>query len=80
MSFTFPNKTQFYKIKARDAKDVIRVGLSAGDISNGNYWTIEYGNEDSPITPKDFPDNYTLFFESKHKNDVKLEIRYWYFN
>lgn len=80
VSFTFPNKTQFYKIKARDAKDVIKVGLNAGDIAAGNYWTIDFGNEDDPRVHKDFPDGYTLYFESKHKNDVDLEIRYWYFS
>jgi hypothetical protein len=36
VSFTFPNGTQFYKIKARDAKDVIKVGLTAGATAAGH--------------------------------------------
>ena len=69
-------KTQFYKIQARQ-NDVIKVGLSAGDIANGNYWTIDMGEEDHPEYHKDFPDNYTLYFESKHKLLIYLTSWYW---
>ena len=78
VNFMFPDNLQYYKIKARDAKDVVKVGLNTGDIDNGNYWTIEFGNEDKPDVINDFPNNYRLYFKSKNKDNVDLEIRYWY--
>jgi len=78
-SFTFPNKTAFYQIRVRNNKDVLKIGLNTGDITNGDYWTLDFGNTYSPEVQNDFPDSYTLYFESKHKNDVDVEIRYWYF-
>ena len=79
VSFTFPDKLAFYQIRVRDHADVIKVGLSAGNIASGTYWTIDFGNIYSPEVHNDFQNGYTLYFESKHKNNVDLEIRYWYF-
>ena len=44
-SFTFPNKLQYYRIKVRDHKDVLKIGLSAGDITAGKYKTVDRGND-----------------------------------
>ena len=78
VSFSFPNGTKFYQIRTRDSKDTIRMGLSAGSITAGNYWTIIPGNIESPQELMDFDDNYKLYFESKNKDDINLEIHYWY--
>lgn len=80
VSFTFPDKLQYYRVKVRDSKDVLRIGLAAGDISNGDYKTVPKGNSFEPDHPNDFPDGYTLYFETKSKNNMDLEIEYWYFS
>lgn len=77
VSFTFPNNTKYYRIKVRDHKDVIKIGLTTGAIAAGNFWTLGFGCEESPRELVDFPNNYTLFFESKHKDSVDLEILYY---
>jgi len=79
VSFTFPNGLQYYRIRIRGHKDVLKIGLAAGDIAAGNYKTVSYGNTFEPDVLNDFPNNYTLYFETKHKNNMKLEIEYWYF-
>lgn len=78
VNFTFPNKTKFFRVRARDDKDVIRVGLNNGDISTGNYETINFGCTYTPEHLNDFPNGYTLYFESKHKDNIDLELHYWY--
>jgi hypothetical protein len=77
VSFLFPNNTKWYQIKARGYKDVIKVGLSAGAIASGDYWEIAFGNSFTPEELVDFPNGYRLYFESKHKNNVDLEILYY---
>ena len=77
-SFTFPNGTKDYLIKARGSKDCFKIGLNAGDISNGNYWTVIRGNSFTPDELIDYPDNFTLYFQTVKKSNVELEIWYWY--
>jgi len=79
-SFTFPDKLQYYRVKVRNHEDVLKIGLSAGDIASGDYKTVDRGNSFEPDHPNDFPDGYTLYFETKTKNNMKLEIEYWYFS
>lgn len=78
VSFTFPDNTKYYKIRVRKSKDVVKLGLNAGDIAAGNYWTISKGNIYSPDHLNDFPNSYTLYFDTNSKNDVDLEIQHWY--
>lgn len=77
ISFTFPNNMKYYRIKVRENKDVIKIGLSSGAIAAGDFWTLGFGCEESPRELVDFPNNYTLYFESKHKDNVYLEILYY---
>jgi hypothetical protein len=78
VSFTFPNNTKYYQIRVRDSKDVIKVGLTSGAIDLGNFWTVLFGNIHSPEKMMDFVNGYTLYFKCKHKNNVTLEIMYYY--
>jgi len=77
VSFTFPNDTKYYKIKTRQHKDVIKIGLNPGDISAGNYWTMSFGSIYDSTQFVDFPNNYTLYFESTFYDNVELEIFYY---
>jgi len=80
VAFTFPNKTKFYRIRVRNDADEVRLGLNTGDIASGTYWTINRGTYITSEKEIDFVDNYTIYFESKNKNNVDLEIQYWYVN
>jgi hypothetical protein len=77
VSFTFPNNVKYYKIKTRDSKDVVKIGLSPGAIAAGNYWTMGFGVIYDSNQFVDFFNGYTLFFESKFYDNVELEIFYY---
>jgi hypothetical protein len=77
VSFTFPNNTKYYRVKVRDHKDVVKIGLAPGAIAAGDFWTLNFGCEESPRELVDFANGYTLYFESKHKDNVDLEILYY---
>lgn len=74
VSINFPDRTKYYQIRVRDNIDVLKIGLSAGDIGSGNYWTSPFGAVYEPRELMDFPNGYKLYVTSKHKPNVKLEI------
>lgn len=77
-SFTFPVDFDSYKIRVREANDEMRLAFNAGDIANGDYYTVDMGFEYESPQNKNFQSGKTIFMKGVNKNSSKVEIIYYY--